>query len=143
MNKLKVTFFGKKNDVNRTGFEVFLPRLENRLLDPVATLEDYIDRTKCIRKDRAVFLSLNRPHTALSAASVAKLLEESIDLVGLKGQGFSAKSFRPTGATTAIDAGMDPKVVQKVGRWKCQEVFFDHYVHSRTPVEFPSSVFRQ
>jgi site-specific recombinase XerD len=119
---------------------VFLPRHDNVVLDPVAALEVYLAQTEKFRSDSSVFLSLKRPYTALSAASVAMVLENSIELAGLKSQGYTAKSFRPTGATRAIDMGVEPKIVQKVGRWKCQEVFFDHSVHSKTPGDFTSNI---
>lgn len=139
---VKVTFFGIKNDTQRTGFEVFLPKHPNPLIDPVQALSDYIECTESVRTDKAVFLSLKRPHEAISSAAVGKVLEESIRLAGLAGQGFTAKSFRPTGATTAIQSGVDPHIVQKVGRWKSADVFFQHYVHSRTPADFTSEVLR-
>jgi hypothetical protein len=31
---------------------------------------------------------------------------------------FLAKSFRPTGATSAIEIGINPEKVRKVGHWK-------------------------
>ena len=68
-----------------------------------------------------VYRSGNGP--VLEAASIAKFLEDSIILAGLGGQGFSAKSFRPTGTTSAIEQGINPEVVRKVGRWQVSEVF--------------------
>lgn len=135
-----ITLMAIKNDSARTGFEVFLPALANPKLDPVLTLSSYIQRSAPFRSDGAVFLSLKKPFQAISASSVSKILESSISRAGLGGQGFSAKSFRPTGATRAIDAGIDPNIVQKMGRWKCTEVFRDHYIHSKTPAEFTSAI---
>jgi integrase len=137
---MHVTFFGIKNDTSRTGFKVYLPRHANVLLDPVSTLEDYIARTTSVRTDKAVFLSLRHPHKAICASSVAKVLEQSIALAGLADQGFSAKSFRPTGATVAIGSGVDPHIVQTVGRWKSTDVFYEHYVHTQTPKEFATQI---
>ena len=51
-------------------------------------------------------------------------MEQFICLAGLGEQGFSAKSFRPTGATSAIEQRVNPEVIRKVGRWKNSEVFF-------------------
>ena len=39
----KFTFFGIKNNTSRTGFEVVLPRAKDRKLDPVYTLECYLE----------------------------------------------------------------------------------------------------
>ena len=138
---MKIPFFGIKNDTARTGFDVQIPRSRNDKVDPVQTLQDYIARTDSHRSGNGpVFLTLRSPYTALEAASIAKILEESIILAGLGGQGFSAKSFRPTGATSAIEQGINPEVVRKVGRWKNSEVFFEHYVHARTPESFCDNV---
>ena len=40
----------------------------------------------------------------------------------------TARSFSKTGASTAINKGVDPDLVMKLGRWKSPEVFFKHYV---------------
>ena len=139
---LTINFFGIKNDLKREGFDVTIPTHKVRKLDPGAALQTYIERTDVLRSDNAVFLSLNRPYRAISAASVASVLEDSINLAGLGGLGYSAKSFRPTGATLAIQRGVDPHIVQKVGRWKSTEVFYNHYVHSKTPSEFVSEILK-
>ena len=135
-----VSFFGIKNDTKRDGFVVFLPKNDDLIVDPVSSLQDYINKTEHCRQDKSVFLALKSPYQGLSASSIAKILEESIDLAGLGGQGFTAKSFRPTGATVAIDQGLDPKIVQQIGRWKTADVFFQHYVHSRTPDEYTTKI---
>ncbi|KAH3789161.1 hypothetical protein DPMN_167333 [Dreissena polymorpha] len=43
-----------------------------------------------------VFISLREPFSPLRASAIAKVLEDGIKLAGLEGQGYSAKSFRPT-----------------------------------------------
>ena len=137
----KLQFFGIKNDTSRTGFEVLLPQSSIPKLDPVQTLKDYIRRTESQRPENgALFLTLRPPYKALEAASVARVLDEAIGLAGLGGQGFSAKSFRPTGATAAIEQGVNAETVRKIGRWKDSEVFFGHYVHAKTPGDFTDNV---
>ena len=137
---VQVTFHGIKNDIDRSGFKVLLPRLEDKNLDPVECLEVYLRRTQHLRSDGAVFLSLRKPFKAISASAVAKVLENAILRAGLGHMGYSAKSFRPTGATRAIEQGIHPDIVQKMGRWKTTEVFRDHYVHARTPENFSSAI---
>jgi len=133
----KFTFFGIKNDTSRSGFEVMIPRAKDAKLDPIGALECYIEKTSSHRApDGPVFLSLKAPYTPLQASSVAKILEESIKLAGLEGMGYSAKSFRPTGATSAIEQKVNPDIVRKIGRWKNSEVFYAHYVHAQTPSEY-------
>lgn len=87
-----------------------------------------------------MFLTLRAPFAPLKSASVAKILEEAIQMAGLEGKGFSAKSLRPTGATAAIENHVDPEIVRKIGRWKNSEVFFAHYVHANTPSDFTENL---
>ena len=72
----------------------------------------------------------------MSSQAITNILNESISLVGLPRDIYSAKSFRPSGATKAVSVGFEPNMVQKVGRWKTSTVFFDHYVHSQVPNNF-------
>lgn len=73
--------------------------------------------------DNAVFSPINRHYRAISAAAVGKILEESLELTGLAKQGYTVKSFSPTGTTAAIAMGVDPHIVQKVERWKSAGAF--------------------
>lgn len=139
-NTMDVTLFGTKNDLDRKGFIISLPAHADLSVCPIASLKCYIERTSPFRRGNAVFLSLKAPYGPLSSAAVAKDLQACLDMAGLKNCGFSAKSFRPTGATVAIEKGNDPKAVQSVGRWKSSEVFYNHYVHSRTPESFTTDI---
>ena len=107
-------------------------------------LKAYIQRTKYVRckTEKPVFISLKKPYAAISAKTVSSILERSIVLAGVGNQGFSAKNFRPTGATSAVDAGISPDAIMKVGRWKSRETFMDHYVHSKPIHSFTDSVFK-
>lgn len=137
----KIIFHGIKNDTSRSGFDVILQPVQERQLDPVQTLHDYISRTHDIRpQEKPVFLALTPPHGAITAKTVAGIMNTAIDLAGLSGQGFSAKCFRPTGATIAVETGCDPEVAMRLGRWKTRSVFFDHYVHSKPPDTFSANI---
>lgn len=140
---MTVMFFGIKNDYYREGFSVHVQPCSVSKLDPVCALRCYIRKTSQNRQtvNGPLFISLNKPHHALSSASIGKILEEAINLAGLGGRGFSAKCFRPTGATAAIEAKIVPDSVRKVGRWKSQEVFEQHYVHAKSSSDFTDKVF--
>ena len=56
-----------------------------------------------------------------------RILDKAIQLVGLRDQGLTAKSFRPTGAMLAMAVGVLPET----GRCKTKEVFMNHYVYPR------------
>ncbi len=34
----------------------------------------------------------------------------------------------------------DPNIVTKVGRWKTLPVFYDRYVHTKTPADFSQNI---
>jgi len=128
---------GIKNDYARDGFRVIINPMDEEKLCPVQTLYDYMERTKCLTNDKGpVFLTMKRPIKAMSTQSVAQVLVKSIKLVGLEGRGFSAKNFRPTGATAAIENGLEPEEVRATGRWKDKETFDKHYVHARPNINF-------
>ena len=141
-NGLICKFLGVKNDTSRSGFEVFLPMVNDEKIDPVRTLQCYIQRTAVERKGAkgAVFLTLSRPYKAICSATVGSVLSSAIELAGLKGMGFGPKSFRPTGATAAVALGHDPDKVRKLGRWKTNTVFLEHYVHVRPEKAFTEDV---
>ena len=111
-------------------------------LNPVLALKSYIERTTHQRpeSDKPVFLTLNAPFKAIAAGTVTTILNSAIKLPGIEGQGFSAKSFRPTGATAAIDSQCDPDIAMRLGRWKTRSVFYDHYVHSRPPQDLANTI---
>ncbi len=141
---LTVNFFGIKNDSSRSGFEVKIPGSTNAQLDPVSCMRVYIQRTTLQRfpPERPVFLTLRRPFRGLSGAGIASVLNETIRLAGLDPKVFSAKSFRPTGATWAVQSGVKPETAMQIGRWKTQETFLGHYVYPQAPDNYSTKLFQ-
>ena len=136
-----IRLLGIKNDYHRDGFEIPLVPSQDAKVNPVSTLKCYIERTKYIRSERCpLFLSLKSPYSAISALMVTTILEKAIIAAGLKGQGFSAKCFHPTGATNAVQGAQNPDFVRKIGHWKNRETFEDYYVHSQPPKSFTDTV---
>ena len=141
---LTITFFAIKNDRTRTGFEVRIPQNhEDEFTDPVSCLKTYISKTEQYRlgEEKPLFLSLNHPYQAITVDTVRHVLEEVIVLAGLSNQGFSAKSFRPTGATVSVTTGISPETAMQIGRWKTMETFLNHYVYPKVPADFTTNVF--
>ena len=83
---MTIHFWGIKNDTTRSGFEVNIPPNVNTVLDPVQCLKDYIHRTDSVRPrdTKPLFLSLNPPYEALKADTAGNILEDAIQLVGLR-----------------------------------------------------------
>ena len=140
-DSITIQFLGIKNDRERLGFEVSVDLdetfKEHNKVNPVLALRSYIVRTERFRTQlkRPLFLSLYPPYAAISARSIALILEEAISRAGLSHQGYSAKSFRPTGATHAVRS-CDPDTVMKLGRWKTKSVFLNNYVHTKPPNDY-------
>lgn len=140
---MALTFHAIKNDSSRDGFKVTIPRGTNPKLDPVHAMEVYLFRTDSIREsvpNHPVFLTLHRPYHGLSSSSISKVLQEAIDAAGLKGKGYTAKCFRPTGATKAVANGVNHDTARHIGRWASAEVFEKHYVHTRVPETYVDTI---
>ena len=134
---LTVIFHGIKNDYSHDGFEVNIPPSSQPRVDPVRALQCYINRTKYFREgDCPLFLTLKQPFHGISAKSVARILDQAIELVGLKSEGYTAKHFRPSAATKAIQQGVDPDTVMRTGHWKSRATFENHYVHAFPVLSF-------
>ena len=120
------------------------PNSDNPTMDPVSCLKTYIDRTSEHRdkEERPLFLSLTSPFKAISSARIAFILDEVSALAGLAEKGFSAKSFRPTGATKAVNSGVLPETVMQIGRWKTKEVFLNHYVYPHAPQSYTTNLLK-
>ena len=140
---LIITFFGIKNDTSRDGFEVRVPNCDSPKLDPASALRMYLQKTAGLVSGvhAPVFLSLHKPYKAISAATVGSVLSESISLAGLSPSLYTPKSFRPSGATKAVDSGMDPDKVRRLGRWKTSSVFYEHYVFDKTSDRYCNMMF--
>ena len=138
---LQIYLFGIKNDYNCDGFCINVPFAKEKVVCPVLALKEYVRRTdKVVKADGAVFVSLNKPYELLSASGIASALNKAIELVGLHNKGYSAKCFRPTGVTTAVECGVSASFVQALGRWKSTETFQKHYVHAKPPMDFTDQV---
>ena len=134
---VNLTFHGIENDTLRDGFEVNLRPGSCVQVDLVVTLCTHIERTKYQwLSSRPLFLVLKPPFRPKSAKTVSTVLMKAITLVGLDNQGFNTKSFRPTGAMTAIQSGLNPDSIRKVGHWKCSETFENHYIHAQPESDF-------
>jgi|GEM_PF-5577106 len=127
---MTVLFFGIKNDADRHGFEVQVDRVENVVICPVACMQAYLKRTEnlVVGDKSPVFISLVQPFKGVNAQTIASILRESIKDAGLPDT-FTARSFRPTGATAAVVGGVDPHTARSLGRWKSEQVFFERYLY--------------
>ncbi len=140
---LTIVFFGIKNDADRKGFEVCIPPGASNASNPVQCLRDYVSRTDSQRPDsKPVFISLNAPFKGICSGTVSNILKEAIALAGLSDSEYTPRSFRPTGATAAIEAGCLPETAMQIGRWKTKEVFLNRYVYPKAPQNYTENVMK-
>ena len=111
-------------------------------LDPISALKMYLYKTMDHRPiGGPIFVSLTKPYRPITSSTVANILQSAIDLVGLNGL-YTPKCFRPSGATNAIEANINPDSVRKQGRWKSQIVFEEHYVHAKPSASFTDKILK-
>ena len=124
---LHMTFFGIKNDSRREGFKVFIAKSAVPSVDPVLTLKCYLERTKnMVPKHDPVFVTVSNPIKQMSPQSVSRVLNDTIREAGLP-RDYTARCFRVTGAQTAIAHGANTQAVKQLGRWRSEEVMWNHY----------------
>jgi hypothetical protein len=94
------------------------------MLDPVSALKVYLQETDKLRANDTglVFLTLNPPYHGI----VSDIINHARDLAGLKG--------RCSVQNISIQARANQEVVCQLGWWKTSSDFFEHYVHTSTPV---------
>ena len=61
----------------------------------------------CMQQICYYFFSLKVPYQGMSAATVARILDQAIELAGAADPGFTTKDFRLTTATEAVEKGIN------------------------------------
>jgi hypothetical protein len=136
---MTITFFGVKNDTDRSGFEVRIPHGPIAKTDPVRTLQHYVQRSDPYRcGQKPLFISLRPPYGALNNKTIGEILKGSIKDAGL--QGYTPRSFRTTGATAAVHSDVDPGTARQIGRWKNNKIFYERYVYTCAPEDYCAKV---
>lgn len=69
----------------------------------------------------------------LLSAQVGQILKRACTLAGL-GAVFTARNFRPGGATRGIEGGLPLDLVMHIGRWRSADTVYAHYLRSARPV---------
>lgn len=101
-------------------------------VDPVAIIRAYFDRTEnpALPADRPLFFCGDDPAHGIGAQAASKIGSLFGRAHGL-GAAFTARQYRPSVATALLLAGVDPKLVQKLGRWANIQTMLRHYDGSR------------
>ena len=126
------------------GFEIRLRKSTDTKVDPVSCLLTYMNRTKELTTaDGPVFLPLggSPPLKQIDSSTVASDLRDVIKLAGLPAH-FTPRCFRPTGATVAVREGGNDRDIRQLGRWKTEEVFYQHYVYPSSDTNITDSILK-
>ena len=98
---------------------------ESSNLCPVTHLKAYLERTKSIRgKEEGLFLTIKKPHTGASAATIARWIKSVINQSGQTGTGGSTRSVA---TSTALSKGVTLDKIIKAGDWARVSTFKRHY----------------
>ena len=141
---LTVNFFGIKNDRNMQGFEIRIQKSSDNKVDPVDCLLTYLTRTDHLTTpDGPVFLPISGspPLKQVDSSTIASDLRDIIRLAGLPSH-FTPRCFRPTGATVAVHEGGNDRDIRQLGRWKTEEVFYQHYVYPNSKTNITDSILK-
>ena len=91
---------------------------------PVHYLKAYIIRSKELRKNETLFVSVNRPHNTVSPATVCRWLKSVITMSSQSGSGGSTRSVT---TSTGIGRGLTIDSIVKAGDWARSRTFKNHY----------------
>lgn len=155
-----MTLLGHKTDGPKRGITISMPRSSYVPTCPVAYLDEYMRRTSNYRiaphkYGTPVFLALRprwaanssrsepRWHFGLTKASIGTVLTSFLRKVGITDAAYTARSFRPTGATIAYLSGVPIEHILHVGRWapNSLKLVVDTYAHTDLRTNVPNRMF--
>ena len=125
---LQITIPKAKNDQLRAGHIVYISRVESAFC-PVSWSEKYITETRLIEDPSAYLISrlakTKAGHRAIGKyglcdTTIRDIFNEDVVPVcqDLEPGGYGPHSLRSGGASTAVNNGIDERLVGKHGRWK-------------------------
>lgn len=135
---LTLELVGDKNDYRQLGNFRSIFECSDLTLCPVYAFSEYVRRTAKFRKpsNRKIFLSLQEPYPDLTGRQCAALLKKCSMLAGLDPAIFTGATYRVGGVMKALQKGIQPDAILRLGNWASPEVFWRHYVHREIPADF-------
>ena len=100
---------------------------EDPRLCPVHYLKAYLKRTKSLRSTEYVFVTITRPHGAVTVATLLRWLKTVISQSGQHGSGGTVRSVT---TSTAIGIGVTMEKVLEAGDWSRASTFRNFYYKS-------------
>jgi hypothetical protein len=138
------TLLGTKADYKRNGSQVRIYESENIESCPVRHLQQYLKRTGKYTSDVTILDRFGKPKTPvflsiplrgnkiipLSNGSIARVMTSMLRTLGINNKVITAKSFRPTAATSAHLNGVSLDEILDLGRWSHMSapIILTHYI---------------
>jgi len=105
---------------------LFFPRLEaDKEMCPVASLIQYLQKTKSIRRDHTLFISYVKPYGAVQACTIARWIKDILKSAGFGD--FRAHSTRGAAVSAAYMQGMSVPDILAVADWSTDSMFRRFY----------------
>ena len=116
---------------SRAGCETLLVSLpafrEDIRLCIFHTLTVYLNRTKPLRTGSKLFISVVKPHTAVSKDTIARWIKALLKIAGVDVNVFSAHSTRAAATSTAHRKGVTIASILQVAGWSNVQTFAKFY----------------
>jgi len=127
-SSIEINNWKGKTDKDLSGINTTITKASDPNLCPVRCLQAYLEKTKeerVIIGTNLVFLSQDNVGT-LGAQRIGNITTDCLVAAGIEET--TARSFRKTRASAAINQGADPDLIMKLGRWQSPGVFMKHFV---------------
>ena len=106
-------------------------------LCPIKSLQDYCDLTEPFRKinkETSLFLSLPKPHFAVSKSSTARWIKQVLKWAGIDTKIYQAHSVRAAATSKAFMKGLSVSDIIKKGNWSQESTWQKFYNKNIKPV---------
>ena len=87
----------------------------------------YLNRTKSLRNGSKLFISVVKPHTAVSKDTIARWIKALLKIAGVDVNVFSAHSTRAAATSTAHRKGATIASILQVAGWSNVQTFAKFY----------------
>lgn len=122
-----ITVRRSKTDQFPTGKTVFVAATGGAVC-PVTLLIRYFNYARLCKPEHFIFRnispngnSLNFKNVPLTYSNALDVFRKRLSAVGVNPSAYGLHSLRRGGATAAVRAGLSNRVVQRQGRWKCED----------------------
>lgn len=123
-NTIKTSKPGSKNPMLHLPFFNEIPEI-----CPARTLEEYLNRTKSIRKRTIkLLISYRKPHEPISGQTISRWIRTTLMESGIDTSIFSSHSTRHASTSAAFKSGVNIQIIRKAAGWsEGSNTFFKFY----------------